>query len=56
MGKLLKAYKNGNKAAGALLFGYETMSSQQGVGLLGTLGSAALRKAPTINKIYPRIY
>lgn len=56
MGKLLKAYKNGNKAAGALLFGYETMSSQQGVGLIGTLGSAALRKAPTINKIYPRIY
>ena len=56
MGKLLKAYKNGNKAAGALLFGYETMSSQQGVGLLGTLGSAALRKAPVINKIYPRIY
>ena len=56
MGKLLKAYKNGNKAAGALLFGYQTMSSQTGAGLIGTLGSDALRKAPTINKIYPRIY
>ena len=54
MGKLLNAYKNGNKAAGALLFGYQTMSSQ--AGLIGTLGSAALRKAPVINKIYPRIY
>lgn len=56
MGKLLKAYKNGNKAAGALLFGYETMSSQTGAGLIGTLGSAALRKAPTINKIYPKTF
>lgn len=56
MGKLLKAYKNGNKAAGALLFGYQTVSSQTGAGLIGTLGSAALRKPPVINKIYPKTF
>lgn len=45
MGKLLKAYKNGNKAAGALLFGYQTMSSQTRPGLVGALGSSVLRRA-----------
>lgn len=56
MGDLLKKFKAGNKAAGALLFGFQALMSQSGGNVMSSAASSIFAKQPVVNKIFPKTF